>query len=121
MPDVKQRILKFVSRASYRPLQERQLARRLGVQAADRDAFSQAIRELRQSGRMSIGHRGQLRCHAPRNTITGIVRRMLHLRKRWLRSPLYGTGSRRNWLQQVSDGQILPWLRNESCARFIAP
>lgn len=76
MPDVKQRILKFVSRASYRPLQERQLARRLGVQAADRDAFSQAIRELRQSGRMSIGHRGQLRCHAPRNTITGIVRRV---------------------------------------------
>jgi len=76
MPDVKQRILKFVSRASYRPLKERQLARRLGIRNADRDAFSQAVRELRQSGRISIGHRGQLRSHAPRNTITGSVRRL---------------------------------------------
>ncbi|MEO1994053.1 MAG: ribonuclease R [Planctomycetaceae bacterium] len=74
--DVKQRILAFVSRASYRPLKERQLARRLGVSVAERDAFSQAIRELRQSGRLSVGHRGQLRCHSLRNTITGIVRRV---------------------------------------------
>ena len=58
MPEIlKERIIKHLKHADYRPLKVGQLAKALGVSAEDYPAFKLAFEQLRQAGRVVMGAR----------------------------------------------------------------
>ena len=50
-------IIKYLSSRGYRPLKPRQLARQMGIAEADYGSFREAIKLLRDSGRVVLGAR----------------------------------------------------------------
>jgi len=67
-------IVKYLADREYRPLKQRQLARRMGVSEEDYGTFRQAVKRLRDSGRIVLGDRDALTLPAIGNRVTGHFR-----------------------------------------------
>lgn len=64
-------ILKYLSDQHYQPLKPRQLARKMGVAEEDYGTFRQAVKVLRDSGRVVMGAKNALTLPEPSGTIVG--------------------------------------------------
>ncbi len=64
-------ILKYLSDSSYTPVKPRQLARRMGISEEDYGTFRQAVKTLRDSGRVVMGAKNALMLPEPSSTIVG--------------------------------------------------
>jgi len=67
-------IVKFLAARGYQPLKPRQLARQLGVADEDYGTFREAIKQLRDSGRVVLGAKDALTLPAIGDRVTGIFR-----------------------------------------------
>ncbi|MCE5278915.1 MAG: ribonuclease R [Planctomycetaceae bacterium] len=67
-------ILKFLSRRDYHPLKPRQLAHQMGVADVEYDAFREAIKLLRDDGRLVLGSGSALTLPAITDRVVGIFR-----------------------------------------------
>ncbi|MCE5328394.1 MAG: ribonuclease R [Planctomycetaceae bacterium] len=67
-------ILKFLSRRDYHPLKPRQLAHQMGVADVEYDAFREAIKTLRDDGRLVLGSGSALTLPAITDRVVGIFR-----------------------------------------------
>ena len=67
-------IVKFLAARDYQPLKPRQLARQLGVAEEDYGTFREAIKRLRDSGRVVLGAKDSLTFPEIGDRVTGIFR-----------------------------------------------
>ncbi|MGC9454928.1 MAG: ribonuclease R [Phycisphaerae bacterium] len=64
-------ILKYLSDKHYQPLKPRQLARKMGVSEEEYGTFREAVKVLRDSGRVVLGAKNALMLPEPSGTIVG--------------------------------------------------
>ncbi len=64
-------ILKYLSARDYQPLKPRQLARQMGVAEEDYGSFRQAVKQLRDNGRVIMGDRNALTLPAMGRRVVG--------------------------------------------------
>ena len=69
-----QAIIKYLSDKHYQPLKVRQLARRIGVTDENYDAFRDAVKQLRDAGRVVLGEKNSLTLPPMGKTVTGTYR-----------------------------------------------
>jgi ribonuclease R len=69
-----QRILGYVSRATYQPLSVKALARQLRIAEGEYREFNRTIRSLVRVGRLSFGKNRKIRLPDPHGTAVGIFR-----------------------------------------------
>jgi len=67
-------ILKYLADRSYQPVKTRQLARLMGISDEQYGAFREAVKNLRDSGRIVMGERNALMLPAPSKRIIGTYR-----------------------------------------------
>ncbi len=67
-------IIKYLSSRGYRPLKPRQLARQMGIAEADYGSFREAIKLLRDSGRVVLGARNAVTLPEMTGRVVGIYR-----------------------------------------------
>ncbi len=67
-------IMKFMSSRGYQPLKPRRLARQLGIADEDYDSFRQAIKRLRDAGRVVLGAKDALTLPEMGRQVTGVFR-----------------------------------------------
>ena len=67
-------IVKFLSNRTYQPLKPRQLARQMGIPDAEYETFREAVKRLRDSGRVVLGARNALTLPEMGATVVGIYR-----------------------------------------------
>ncbi|MGB2822064.1 MAG: ribonuclease R [Phycisphaerae bacterium] len=69
-----QAILKFLSSREYQPLKPRQLARQMGVAEADYGTFRDAVKRLRDAGRVVLGVKNALTLPEMGSSVAGVFR-----------------------------------------------
>lgn len=69
-----QAIVKYLADRDYQPLKIRQLARRMGVEEAQYPAFRDAVKHLRDDGRVVLGPKSALTLPAMTNKVVGTFR-----------------------------------------------
>ncbi len=67
-------ILKFLSSREYQPLKPRQLARQMGVAEADYGTFRDAVKRLRDAGRVVLGVKNALMLPEMGSSVVGVYR-----------------------------------------------
>ena len=67
-------ILKYLSSREYQPLKPRQLARQMGVAEADYGTFRDAVKRLRDAGRVVLGVRNALMLPQMGSSVVGVYR-----------------------------------------------
>ncbi len=67
-------IIKYLSEKHYQPLKVRQLARRMGVTDEDYNSFRDAVKQLRDNGRVVLGEKNALMLPPMGKTVSGTYR-----------------------------------------------
>lgn len=76
MTDLKESIVSFVQRPSYRPMKPKSLAKKLGVTKKKQAKFDAALEEARAAGEIRIADSGRIQAKAPTGSFLGIVHRV---------------------------------------------